>query len=112
MLEGLALSSGWRALDLGAGQGDGSHHLRVIGAQTVYADLSREMLQMGLQRGIMERGRALLCDLRSPSLPFQNCSFDLITMRYVIHDIENKRVLPHGGDEILTGELLHRYTEC
>jgi SAM-dependent methyltransferase len=92
MLEGLHLDIPLRALDLAAGQGDASRHLRALGADVTYVDRSREMLDVGINRGLIPDRKAFRLDLSSIPLPFQPESFDVVTMRYALHDILDKHL--------------------
>ena len=70
MLTGLELQVPIRALDLGAGRGDGAAHLRAVGAQVVSLDLSPEMLKEGAAAETLNGALAKVYDLRSGALPF------------------------------------------
>lgn len=104
-LESLSLSLPLRALDLGAGQGDGSAYLRALGASVTYVDSNRMMLDAGVARGLIPQAAAVVCDLRSVPYPFSSSSFDVVVARYVLHDIVDKaavcneisRLLAPGG---------------
>ena len=92
MLETLGLNVQFKALDLGCGQGDSSRHLRAIGADVFYADLNFSMLSRGIKRGLIPRDKAIMCDIAG-KLPFKNNTFDLAVLRYVLHDVKDKKAL-------------------
>jgi ubiquinone/menaquinone biosynthesis C-methylase UbiE len=93
MLEALALDFPIRALDLAAGQGDSSRHLRAIGAELTYLDRSAEMLQQGARRGLISQATSIRHNLSDLPLPFPPHSFDVVTIRYALHDIKDLSVL-------------------
>lgn len=93
MLEDLRLAEGLSVLDLGAGQGDASLPLWRGGAQVMAVDISREMLETGGERGGLEPGKWVVCDLRKESLPFADSTFDVALTRFVIHDLSDLNLL-------------------
>jgi ubiquinone/menaquinone biosynthesis C-methylase UbiE len=105
MLEGLALNCSIKALDMGAGQGDGSRHLRAIGANMTYLDRNEEMLKRGVERNNLNDERIVLWDMNTLPLPFADNTFDIVFSRYAIHDVEFKgdlfkdiaRIIRPGG---------------
>jgi ubiquinone/menaquinone biosynthesis C-methylase UbiE len=101
-LESLPLALPMRALDLGAGQGDGSAGLRALGAAITYADRNKTMLDAGVARGIIPEAAAVVCDLRAVPYPFPSSSFDVIIARYVLHDIPTKAAVCTEIERLLT----------
>jgi len=93
MLENLNLSSNLRVLDVACGQGDGSRHLRAIGAETFYLDATLEMMVMGIQRGNIEKSLCSVADISLGNLPFKDKIFDIVTCRYAFHDVNNQHVV-------------------
>lgn len=104
MLETLRLTTKIRVLDLACGQGDASRHLRAIGAEILYADGSAAMLSQGIKRGLISSDEALICSIED-NLPFADNTFDVVIIRYALHDIQDKkhllneihRILRYGG---------------
>lgn len=105
MLTGLGLSLGFKVIDLGAGEGDGTALLRALGADILSVDISQAMLDRGVARGTITPGKAVRFDIRTLPLPFENNSFDLAVLRYSVHDIEDtaslfkdiRRIVVPGG---------------
>jgi SAM-dependent methyltransferase len=77
-------------LDLGAGQGDGTSHLKALGAQVFHLDLAAEMIARGVARKIIAPGCSVINDFNRGFLPFKTESFDIIVARYVFHYLKNK----------------------
>jgi demethylmenaquinone methyltransferase/2-methoxy-6-polyprenyl-1,4-benzoquinol methylase len=91
------------ALDLCCGTGDVAFRLAKAGTQTVGADFSLPMLQVGRNRFPNERIQFIRAD--ALSLPFDDSTFDLLTISYGLRNLadvkeglnEMQRVLKPGG---------------
>lgn len=109
-------------LDLGSGIGLSTIHLKGKVKNVYYLDYSYEMIEEGLNRGIIDSNKVIVHDLAKQPLPFDGGRFDIIIARYCIHDVEDKlrlfaeinRVLRANGlfqmvDMYATDELSRRF---
>ena len=101
MLEGIQLTSPLRVLDLGAGQGDGSRHMRANGCDVTYADASKQVLDAGVRRGLIPPDCSVLTDISALSLPFPAQTCDVVTIRYTFHDVPNQVALLNDVRHVL-----------
>lgn len=77
-------------LDLGAGQGHFSYLLSPhFPDKTIFFDISPEMLQEGVRRGLIPKDRIRVGDVNK-GLPFSSKTFDLVLCRYAWHDFRHQ----------------------
>lgn len=77
-------------LDLGSGIGLSSVHLKDKVKAVYYLDYSYEMMEEGLNRGIIDSDKVVIHDFAKKPLPFHAGRFDIVIARYCIHDVEEK----------------------
>lgn len=107
------LRKGARHLDVGAGYGRFLRVFREAGVELTLVDPDPVM------RAILEAQGAVAIDARASSLPFGDCSFDSLSMTWVLHDLpegERKpslrecfRVLRKGGVFISFEPFMERH---
>lgn len=100
-LRGLDLEEA-EVLDLGSGIGLSTIHLKGRVKDIYYLDRSCEMIEEGLNRGIVDPDRVIIHDFTKERLPFDGGRFDVIVARYCIHDVENKLKLFSEINRVLT----------
>ena len=96
-----------RALDLCCGTGDVAFRLAKAGTQTIGADFSLPMLQVGRNRFRNEKIQFIRAD--ALNLPFDDSTFDLLTISYGLRNLadvseglnEMQRVLKPGGRALI-----------
>ena len=88
-LRGLDLGEA-EVLDLGSGIGLSTIHLKDRVKDIYYLDDSCEMIEEGLNRGIVDPDKVIIHDFAKKRLPFDAGRFDVIIARYCIHDVEDK----------------------
>ena len=77
-------------LDLGAGQGHFTYLLSPhFPNKTIFFDISSQMLNEGVQRGIIPKNKIVIGDAEE-GLPFPDETFDLVLCRYAWHDFQNQ----------------------
>jgi ubiquinone/menaquinone biosynthesis C-methylase UbiE len=87
------------ALDLACGQGDASKHLREANIQVHYFDISLDMIEKGIERGIIPEEFSYVGDM--DNLGLDDYFFDIIMSRYAFHDIQDQRKLLNQIGRIL-----------
>jgi 2-polyprenyl-3-methyl-5-hydroxy-6-metoxy-1,4-benzoquinol methylase len=98
-----------KVLDIGSGQGYTAVELALRGAEVTSVDMSEEMLRTAylhaLDRGVADRIEFHLTD--GGDLPFEEGSFEVVTMVNVLHHLDNPdAVLPEIARVLMPGGRL------
>ena len=93
-VDGLAPEAQWRVLDLATGTGDLGFEAsgRSLDVNVVGVDLSRPMLQKGVEKANSREGRISFMCGDAESLPFPDGVFDGVTIGFGIRNVANLRV--------------------
>ena len=83
----------WRVLDLAAGTGLASEPFRQSGAEVFYLDLVPKMIREGIKQGNIPPGRAFIGRAEEVSSFFPENFFDLVLIRFALHDIKDQEKL-------------------
>ncbi len=94
------------ALDVACGTGDLAIALRRRGLNVKAVDIARKMIDVAIQKSEKTGTDIEFICTSADSLPFEKCSFDLVTIGFGIRNFENrgesileiKRVMKEGGE--------------